>query len=120
MKNLEKVIINRLNKLLSKYNLKITNDTYKLCGMDGYQLDDEITNNFICGWESVDEMLFNSSFFLFNKLNHYYNAYIQPNTKRNKTLERYKRYADAYDSIKHLKNISCLEELNIKMDLIGI
>lgn len=121
MENLEEEIINRINKILSKYSLKITNDTYKLCDMNGYQLDDEITNGFICSWESIDEMLFDSSLSLFNKLNHYYNtAYIQSITKRSKTLERYKRYAAAYDSIKYLKNISCLEELTIKMDLIGI
>ena len=72
MENLEEKIINRLNKILSKYSLKITNDTYKLCDMDGYQLDDEITNDFICGWESIDEMLFDSSFSLFYRLNLYY------------------------------------------------
>lgn len=120
MKTLEEETINCLNKLLSKYSLKITNDTYKVCDINGYQLDDEITNGLICIWESIDEMLFDSSCSLFNKLNHYYNAYIQPNTKRNKTLKRYKRYAAAYDSIKHLKNISCLEELIINLNLRGI
>jgi hypothetical protein len=48
-----------------------------------------------------------------------YYLHIQPNNKRNKKLERYKRYAAAYDNIKYLENSSCLEELIIRMDLMG-
>jgi hypothetical protein len=116
MKNLEEEAINRLNKLLSKYSLKITNDTYKLCGMDGYQLDDEITYDFICGWESIDEMLFDSSSSLFYRLNLYYK---NVDINRYMEFEIYERCADAYKEIQPLKS-SCLEEFIIKCDLMGV
>lgn len=120
MKNLEKEIINRLNKLLSTYGLKITTSTYKK-----YYLEDEITNSFIHIWDSIDKMLFDSLFSLFCILKKYYTdilyfSYIQPNIKQNKTFEYYKRYAAIYDNIKYLENNSCLEELIIKMDLMGV
>jgi hypothetical protein len=117
MENLEEEIINRLNKILSKHSLKITNDTYKLCDMGGYQLDDEITYDFICGWESIDEMLFDSSSSLFYRLNFYYK---NVDINRCMEFEIYERYADAYNDIKLFENSSCLEEIIIKMDLIGI
>ena len=116
MKNIEEEIINRLNKILSKHSLKITNYTYRLCNMDGYQLDDEITYDLIYSWESIDEMLFDSSSSLFYKLNLYYN---DVDINRCMEFEIYERYADAYKEIQPLKS-SCLEELIIKMDLMGI
>jgi hypothetical protein len=124
MENLEEEIINRLNKILSKYSLKIIINDYNLLDII-YYLNDEITDNFICSWESIDDMLFDSSFSLFYRLRLYYTdilyfSHIQPITKRNKIFKRYKRYAAAYNNIKHLENISCLEEIMIKCDLTGI
>jgi hypothetical protein len=117
MENLEEEIINRLNKILSKYSLKITNNIYKLCGMDGYQLDDEITYDFICGWESIDEMLFDSSSSLFYRLSLYYK---NVDINRGMEFEIYERYADAYNDIKLFENIGSLEELIINLNICGI
>ena len=116
MKNIEEEIIFRLNKILSKYDLKITNYTYRSCNMDGYQLDDQITYDFIRIWESIDEMLFDSSCSLFHSLYPYYK---DVDINRGMEFEIYERCAGAYKEIQPLKS-SCLEELIIKMDLMGI
>ena len=114
MKNIEEEIINRLNKILSKYDLKITNHIYK--SWSGYHLDDEITYDFICGWESIDEMLFDSSSSLFHSLNPYYK---DVDINRCMEFEIYERYAGAYKEIQPLQS-NCLEEFIIKCDLMGL
>ena len=124
MENLEKEIINRLNKILSKYGLKINNNAYNLLDVS-YYLYDEITDKIIWGWESIDEMLFSPLCSLFRRLNRYhedilYFSSIQVDIKRTKNFEICERYADAYNVIKQFENIGCLEELAIKMDLMGI
>ena len=124
MENLEKEIINRLNTFLSKYHLVITTvDAHNSIYGINYYLDDKIFVSCMYGWGSIDEMLFDSSFSIFHKLNNYnkhvsYYSNMQP--YENIELHRYKRYVTAYNNIKYLENSSCLEELTIKMDLMGI
>lgn len=126
MENLEEEIINKLNKLLFKYNLKLINEKeinspIKMM----YYLIDEKSKIYLHGWSSIDELVLDYLYSLFYRMNQYYKEilyypHMQLNTKRDKKLERYKRYAAAYNDIKHLENSSCLEEIIIKMDLMGI
>jgi hypothetical protein len=65
MKNLEEETINKLNKILSKYSLKLINESIidfpiKIT----YYLFDEKSNIYLHGWSSIDELILDSSYSL--------------------------------------------------------
>lgn len=111
MENLEQRCLEQLNKILSKFDLKI--DIFNLAPLNvlQYRLIDNRTfqNGYyysLCFWSSMSNILIHS--------------------KRNNSIFdclktfSYRRYSEAYNAIKQLENISCLEELVIKMDLMGV
>jgi hypothetical protein len=128
MEDLEEQCIEKLNKLLYNYGLKIIYTSVLSNLFYDYYLYDEINRCHIYKWTLFDNILFNHDSYdsLFYKLHQYYKDYvylvsIQPQINKKINQQHiWKRYADAYDNIKHLENSSCLEEIIIKMDLMGI
>lgn len=143
MENLEKHIINRLNKVLNKYNLEIIskiNHDYKTT----IDIDDtfkkycskyvlvEINNNTIIEcyytWNNIKNILLNNSLdcSLFEAINDAHNNIINycnlVPAKRNIVID--KLYNDVIDKLYNefifLNNCYSYEEIIIKMDLFGI
>jgi hypothetical protein len=111
MENLEQRCLEKLNKILSKFNLKIeifhnvSRNVWQYILIDNYSTKDTYSNR-LCLWSSISDMLI-------------------PNKHRNSIFEclnlySYRRYLEAYNAIKYLENICCLEEFIFKCDLIGI
>jgi hypothetical protein len=109
MENLEQRCLEKLNNILSKFNLKIEiiyagssrNVWYRL-------IDNSLSKNtysdWLGLWASISNVLMHSSNSIFECLSSY----------------SYQRYSKAYNAIKHLENICCLEEFLIKCDLLEI
>jgi hypothetical protein len=137
MKNLEKQIINRLNKILNKYNLEIiskNNHKYNTT----FSIDDtfknycyeynlvEINDNTIIKcyytWDIVKSMLLESTHVqsLFGVINDSYDSvkYFIDNNMR--PSEMYVFFARLYNILGFLNNCTSYEELIIKMDLMGV
>jgi hypothetical protein len=116
MENLEQRCVEKLNKILSKFNLKIEIFYNASLNVWQYRLaDDFLPNNtyadWLYSWSSILDMLTccNSIFECLNQYSEYeFNSYL------------YQRYSEAYNAIKYLENICCLEEFIIKCDLIRI
>jgi hypothetical protein len=115
MENLEKECLKKLNKILSKFDLKIEKiEIVHIKSRNVWQyrlIDNRLShqNSYsagLCFWLSISDILIhgkrNNS--IFDCLSSY----------------SYKRYFDAYNTIKHLKNFCCLEEFMLKMDLMGV
>jgi hypothetical protein len=137
MKNLEEQIINRLNKILNEYNLAIiskNNHNYKTTlSVDNefenvcytYALVEIFDNTIIecyLTWENIEFMLldsiYNNSIFSLINITHkrvkYYNDFGLEPPIHHIVLNK------LYNKLYFLNNCSCLEEFNIKMDLLGI
>ena len=132
MEKLEEQCLNRLNFILSKFNLQVVinaNQLYRLI----YKND---TDNWIALWLSISEILFaratsiymaDSS--IFDRLKTYYNTMSNYNTMYNpsvnrlamskETLSKFQDCSNAYKEIAPLQSDS-FEEFIIKWDLIGI
>jgi hypothetical protein len=138
MKNLEKQIIKRLNKVLNKYNLAIiskNNHNYKTTisvdnmfknGCSEYVLV-EIKDNTIIDyyfmWNNIKNIVLESflNYSLFDAINdsHTFIKYcdINPNIKTDRINIL---IAKLYNEIMVLNHCSSYEELAMKMDLLGI
>jgi hypothetical protein len=141
MENLEEQIINRLNKILNKYNLAIVsknNHNYKTTThvdntfkkyCTGYKLV-EIENNTIIecyrSWDNIEVMLLGSVdiYSIFNSINIAHENVKLYNNFNDYAAVAYRRYYillnKLYNELHSLNNCSCLEEFNIRMDLLGI
>ena len=138
MENLEKQIINRLNKVLNKYDLAIIsryNFSYKTMN-DPYNIVTKhninkcilvkFEDNTIIGcyhsWDNFEFMLlssvYNCSFF--NSINIAHERVKQYNNIVVNSYENYLLLDKLYNELHSLNNCFCIEELMIKMDLMGI
>lgn len=124
MKNLEKQCLDRLNNLLSKFDLKIDIVNIKSNLECQYYLVDNFLpkTEWFDPWLSISDILFERNS-IFNCMKLYYDtinssnfSYIQLSDIQ---LSRFQRYSKVYQFIKSLKS-NCLEELISKMDLMGI
>jgi hypothetical protein len=108
MENLEQICLEKLNKILSKFDLKIEIIHYVPLNVWQYCLVDNCLrknaySNWLGSWLSISSVLMHTNS-IFECLSSY----------------PYQRYSEAYDAIKHLENICCIEEFIIKCDLMGI
>jgi hypothetical protein len=138
MKNLEKQIIKRLNKVLNKYNLAIVskiNHNYKTTiSVDDtfkklrhkyvlVEIDNDITIiECYISWDNIEFVLLDSAdeYSIFNLLDM---AHINIKLYKDKGLEPYEIHLvlnKLYNELCSLNNCSSYEELIIKMDLMGI
>jgi hypothetical protein len=141
MENLEKQLIKRLNKVLNKYNLAIiskNNHNYKTTiSVDNMlknhykyilvEIDNDITIiECYRSWDNIEFMLLGSAgiysiFELINKAPKIVKLYNRFNNYESKVNRRYYILLNKlYNELHSLNNCSCLEELIIKMDLLGI
>jgi hypothetical protein len=130
MENLEEQCLERLNNILSKFDLQVVKHDvesqikYVLVDISNNPYSGDIhVNNDMSEWSSINTMLCSSRsiFYIFSQHaeNATYFGLIGFNAPR-KIREKYQRYINAYNNIKYLENASSLEELMIKMDLMGI
>jgi hypothetical protein len=142
MENLEKQLIKRLNKVLNRYNLEIiskNNHNYKTTisvvddAFKKYyfkyvlvkiaEIDNDITiTECYRSWDNIEFMLLNSdcNYTIFNLINI---AHANIKLHKDKGLEPYGSYMlldKVYNELHFLNGCSCLEELIIKIDLMGI
>jgi hypothetical protein len=122
MENLEEYCLERLNNILFKFDLQVVKHTVE--SQIKYVLLDIQTKHNISVYKSINELLF-SSLPIFHDLSKYNSCasfFISHcnNIAFPKIAKRCIRYINAYNNIKNLENTSSLEELAIKMDLLGI
>jgi hypothetical protein len=138
MNNIETQIINRLNKVLNNYNLEIIcknkhnyktvisiNDTLKkYCNKYALvEIDNDVTIvAFYNAWDKIESMLLGSTYeySIFDSIDAAHETIKQYNDIG---LEPYKVHIlldKLYNKLHSLNNCFCLEELSIKMDLMGI
>ena len=124
MKKLEKQCLNRLNNLLSKFNLKIDIVNIQSNLECQYWLVDNSLSKteWIGPWLTISDILVYSQS-IFDCLKQYHNTvnssifpYIQVSDSQ---LSKLQRYSKVYQFIQSLKS-NCIEELAIKMDLMGV
>lgn len=114
MENLEEQCLEKLNKILSKFDLKINIIYVAPYCVRQYRLVDRFLpeTNWLGLWFSLNGLLFyNQS--IFRCLESYYDIY------SGSEVNGFQRYIEAYQFIQPLKS-SCLEEFIIKMDLLEI
>ena len=143
MESLEKQIINRLNKVLNKYNLAIIYannhnykttteidnilvkycDSYFLVKTDG-EIDNDITiiEQYYISWDKIEFVLLSSAYqySIFDLVDTAQKIIKQYNDRGIGLPEIYVLFDKLYNELHSLNNCSCLEELSIKMDLMGI
>ena len=143
MESLEKQIINRLNKVLNKYDLAIiyaNNHNYKttteidnilvkycdryfLVKTDG-KIDNDITiiEQYYISWDKIEFILLSSAYeySIFELIDTAQKTIKQYNDRGIGLPEIYVLFDKLYNELHSLNNCSCLEELSIKMDLMGI
>ena len=143
MESLEKQIINRLNKVLNKYDLAIiyaNNHNYKttteidnilvkycdryfLVKTDG-EIDNDITiiEQYYISWDKIEFILLSSAYeySIFELIDTAQKTIKQYNDRGIGLPEIYVLFDKLYNELHSLNNCSCLEELSIKMDLMGI
>ena len=118
MENLENICLEKLNKILSEFNLKVSDVHSKLVSDWKYKLtyDNSNENWIVCYWTSVSDMLFEEQVCtIFDSLQYYQEV---PRQSESLMLQ-YKDLSDAYSAIKCLRSNS-LEEFIINCDLIGM
>jgi hypothetical protein len=123
MEILEKECLDRLNKILSKFDLKIeffhikSNAWYRLVDNS---LSKNTYSNWLGLWISISNMLMHRNS-IFECLDSYHTFITNvPKCMSIETRISYQRYSEAYNVIKHLENISSLEEFIIRCDIMGI
>jgi hypothetical protein len=130
MENLEDQCLEKLNKILSKFNLQIVIIKVNHVNQRQYRLIyKNNTANWIALWTSVSNMLFYRTTSarkitsIFECLNIYYEVISNPSfdlfDMSKDTLSRYQDCSDAYKEIVPLTSNS-LEEFLINCDLMGI
>ena len=118
MENLEEYCLERLNNILFKFDLQVVKRVDKF--QNKYVLIDIQKNHIISSYKSINEILFSSQSIFYALSMHkmlYVSFFI---TMFPAIGKRYQRYINAYNNIKNLENTSSLEELAMKMDLMGI
>lgn len=124
MKNLEKQCLDRLNNLLSKFDLKI--DIVNIQSdleCQYWLIDNSLSKTEWLGpWLSISGILVYSQS-IFDCLKQYHTAVNSPSFPyiqfSDRQLSKLQKYSKAYQFIQSLKS-NCLEELISKMDLMGI
>lgn len=133
MENLEKHCLEKLNNILSKFNLQIVIIKVSQLNQRQYRLVyKNNTANWLVLWLSISDMLFmGTTRTIFDVLNSYYaimsnSSFSLPDIPSfnqldmyNDTLSRYQDCSNAYKEILPLKSNS-LEEFLINCDLMGI
>jgi hypothetical protein len=130
VENLEEHCLERLNNILFKFDLQVVKHgvesqiKYVLVDISNNPYSGDIhVNNDMSEWSSINTMLCSSRsiFYIFSQHaeNATYFGLIGFNAPH-KIREKYQRYINAYNNIKYLENASSLEELIIKMDLMGV
>ena len=131
MENIETQCLEKLNNILSKFNLQIVIIKVNQLNQRQHRLIyKNDTANWIALWLSISEILFahttskymaDSS--IFDRLKTYYNTMSNSSVNRlamsKETLFKFQDCSDAYKEIASLKSGS-FEEFIIKCDLIGI
>ena len=114
MENLEQRCLEKLDKILSKFDLKIDIVHIASLNVCQYRLVDKSLSktDWLGLWLSLDGLLFNNQS-IFKCLEFYYNRF------SDSQLSILQRYVKTYQFIQPLKS-SCLEEFIIKCDLVGI
>lgn len=142
MNNLEKQIINRLNKVLNKYNLEIisknnhnykttisVDNTFKNCNeYNLVEIEDNTIINCYFSWDNIENLLLKrillkrfQKYSLFDAINDSYIFIKYCNSNPNIKPDKHNiLIAKLYNEFIALNNCSSYEELIIKMDLIGI
>ena len=128
MENLEKQCLEKLDKILSKFDLKINIINLASLNVWKYQLVDKLSDKtdwktaWLGSWLSLNDLLF-TQHSIFECLESYYNIDNNFNfltyMSNIQLSSAYKRYSKAHQFIQPLKS-NCLEELVIRMDLLGI
>lgn len=128
MENLENQCLEKLNKILSRFNLKVIIINVKMLNQCQHRLIYKNNNDYcIASWLSLSDMLFTRTTSgcmtnsIYNCLKTYYiiisNQAVNPLDKD--TLSRLQACSDAYKEIICLASCS-FEEFLIKCDLMGI
>ena len=140
MNNLEKQIINRLNKVLNKYDLAIisknnhnykttisVDDTFKkYCSkyvlVEIYtEVDNDITIiECYHTWDNIEFMLLSSVYSIFNAINLAHTTVKRHKANGVEPFGSYMLLDKVYNELYSLNSCSSLEEFAIKMDLMGI
>ena len=124
MENLEQKCLEKLNNILSKFDLKIdivniqSNLKYHL----EYHLVDNSLPDWCMSWLSISDILIYKQS-IFDRMKVYHDAVNSSNFSyielSDVQLSRFQIYSKIYQSIQSLKS-SCLEEFLIRCDLTGI
>jgi hypothetical protein len=124
MENIEERCLEKINKILSKFDLKIESIHLEMLNVWQYRLVDNSLSKteWLAPWLSISNILVERNS-IFNRMKLYYDtinssnfSYIQLSDIQ---LSRFQRYSKIYQSIQTLKSC-CLEEFLIKCDLMGI
>ena len=128
MENLEQRCLEKLDKILSKFDLKIDIVNLESLNVCQYLLVDNLVNKadwktaWLGSWLSLNDLLFTQQS-IFECLESYYNIDNDFNfltyISNIQLSSAYQRYSKAHQFLQPLKS-SWLEELAIKMDLMGI
>lgn len=122
MENLENICLEKLNKILSSFNLKVSIvhsksiSTYQ-CRFIYYE-DEE---HWIGIWASISDMLSKRNHSIFDCLKSYYAVFSDYhfNGMSSEIYNRYKNCSNAYQAIRCLQS-NCIAEFLINCDLIGV
>ena len=124
MENLETQCLEKLNKILSKFDLTIDIVNFASLNIWQYRLVDKLGDktdwNASCLglWLSLNELLFDHHS-IFECLESYYNTSNEFKFLATIKYSAYQRYSKAYLYIRPLKS-DCLEEFLINCDLMGV
>jgi hypothetical protein len=116
--NLDHICLERLNNMLSRFDLKIVIVKISSLNVNQYRLIYETYNEAWIGmWKSISDMMFKPTNSIFECLESYYDAClsIQQYQSISPSMVYISCY-NAYQTIKHLKS-SSLEEFLVKCDL---
>ena len=116
--NLDHICLERLNNMLSRFNLKIVIVKISSLNVNQYRLVHEMHNeNWIGMWKSISDMMFKPTNSIFDCLESHYDACVDIQKCQSMALSMfYINCYNAYQTIKHLKS-SSLEEFLVKCDL---
>lgn len=117
MENLEDICLDKLNKILSEFDLKVSIVRIKSISVCQYRLTyGNCNENWIGYWKSLSDMLIKKQdWTIFDCLQQYHGV----SKHLKSSVLQYKNLSDAYNSIKCLQSDS-LEEFMINCNLIGI
>lgn len=117
--SLDYICLERLNNMLSRFNMKIVIVKISSLNVNQYRLVYETDyENWIGMWKSISDMMSTYNHSIFDFLKSYYVVFSDYHFKgmSSEIYNRYKNCSNAYQTIKHLKSCS-LEEFLVKCDL---